>query len=98
MMGKLALRLLAFRKDTREIILRKKVDGVTIYGAAVKVEEGKYFANGGRLFYVVGEGEDVIQARQRAYEAMERISVEGNNLHYRTDIGWRDVERMRNPE
>ncbi|OGH18772.1 MAG: phosphoribosylamine--glycine ligase [Candidatus Levybacteria bacterium RIFCSPHIGHO2_01_FULL_40_15b] len=85
-------------KEIRGFTDAKKVDGVTIYGAAVKVEEGKYFANGGRLFYVVGEGEDVIQARQRAYEAMERISVEGNNLHYRTDIGWRDVERMRNPE
>ena len=25
--------------------------------------------------------------------AIAKIKIEGNNLHYRTDIGWRDVER-----
>lgn len=36
-----------------------------------------------------------IEARKRAYHAMSLLSVEGNNLHFRTDIGWRDVERLR---
>ena len=72
-----------------------KIDGVKIYGAGVKEKDGKYFAFGGRLFYVVGEGKTIIEARQKAYEVMAIISVEGNNLHYRTDIGWRDVERLR---
>ena len=58
-------------------------------------EAGKYFASGGRLFYIVGEGETVIEARRKAYEAMSLVSVEGNNLHFRTDIGWRDVERIK---
>lgn len=70
-------------------------EGVTIYGAGISQVEGQYYANGGRLFYVVGEGDDVIQARERAYSAMARISIDGNNLHYRTDIGWRDVARIR---
>ena len=74
----------------------KKIDGVTIYGAAVKVEDEKYYANGGRLFYVVGEGDNVIEAREKAYAAMGEISIEGDNLHYRTDIGWRDVQRIQN--
>lgn len=72
----------------------RKVDGIKVYGAGVKAEDGKYFANGGRLFYVVGEGKTVIDARQKAYEAMSLVHIEGNNLHFRTDIGWRDVERL----
>lgn len=70
-------------------------EGVTIYSAGISRVEGKYYANGGRLLYVVGQGENVIEARERAYLAMARISIDGNNLHYRTDIGWRDVARLR---
>lgn len=83
-------------KEIRGINEARKVDGVTVYGAGVKVIENKHFVNGGRLFYVVAEGKDVIDARNRVYEAMKKITVEGNNLHYRTDIGGRDVERLKN--
>ena len=69
------------------------VKGVTIYGAGIEVKNRKFYTNGGRLFSVVGEGKNIIEARQRAYTAIAYIYVEGNNLHYRTDIGWRDVER-----
>ena len=69
--------------------------GVKIYGAGVKKIVGDYVVNGGRVLYIVGEGQDVIEAREKAYEAMKLISIEGDNLHYRTDIGWRDVERMK---
>lgn len=31
-------------------------------------------------------------ARKRARRW--RVAIEGNNLHFRTDIGWRDVERI----
>lgn len=72
----------------------RKINGVRLYGAGVKEETGKYYANGGRLFYIVGEGETVIEARQKAYGAMSLVSVDGNNLHYRTDIGWRDVQKL----
>lgn len=73
----------------------RKVEGVKFYSAAIKEENGKHYANGGRLFYMVGEGENVVEAQKKAYEAMSFISVEGNNLHFRTDIGWRDVQRLR---
>lgn len=73
----------------------RKVSRVKIYGAGTKEINGKYSVHGGRLFYVVGEGKNVIEARGRAYEAMSLVHVDGNNLHYRTDIGWRDVQRLR---
>lgn len=73
----------------------RSIDGVRLYGAGVGEEDGKHYAQGGRLFYIVGEGETVIDARRRAYEAMSLVSIDGNNLHFRTDIGWRDVARVR---
>ena len=72
----------------------RKVKGVRFYSAAVKEDRGRHYTNGGRLFYIVGEGKDVIEAQEKAYEAMRFITIEGNNLHFRTDIGWRDVQRL----
>ena len=71
-----------------------KLDGIMILGAGIDVKDRRFYANGGRLFSVVAEGDNILEAKQRAYSAMARISIEGNNLHYRTDIGWRDVERF----
>lgn len=72
----------------------RKIKGVRLYGAGIKVIGKKYYAYGGRLFYIVGEGKSIIQARQKAYEAIALVHIDGNNLHYRTDIGWRDVQRL----
>lgn len=71
-----------------------KLPGITIYGAGIKKQSGHFVANGGRIFHIVSEGKTIQEARQNAYSAMALISIEGNNLHYRTDIGWRDVERI----
>ena len=64
-----------------------KLPDVTIFGSGIKRAGQKFVANGGRLFYIVAEGKDVTEARKKAYSAMNLISIEGNNLHYRTDIG-----------
>lgn len=71
-----------------------KLKGVKIFGAGTEVRDEKFFANGGRLLDVVGEGNNIIEARRKAYSAISLISVEENSLHYRPDIGWRDVERF----
>lgn len=68
---------------------------VLIFGSGIKKEGDKFLANGGRVFYIVGEGKDIMEAREKAYKAMKLINIEGNNLHYRTDIGYRDVERLK---
>ncbi|MBI4040033.1 phosphoribosylamine--glycine ligase [Candidatus Daviesbacteria bacterium] len=67
--------------------------GIDVFGAGIIRAGGKFYANGGRLFTIVGVGEDISQARQRAYEGMSNMFVEGNNLNYRHDIAWRDLER-----
>ncbi|MEA3230122.1 MAG: phosphoribosylamine--glycine ligase [archaeon] len=71
----------------------KDMKEITVFGAGVEVRDGKFYANGGRLFSIVAEGGNILDARQKAYDAMSHVNIEGNNLHYRTDIGWRDVER-----
>ena len=73
----------------------QRIPNIRLYGAGIKKIGKNYFAQGGRLFYIVGEGKNILEARKKAYKAMSAVSVEGNSLHYRTDIGWRDVERLR---
>ena len=67
------------------------VEGVEIFHAGTKAEDGKILANGGRVLDVSALGKTVSEARSRAYEAVSRIRwPEGFCRH---DIGWRAVER-----
>lgn len=75
-----------------EKLLKNK--DIDFFSAAVKKVGKKYNSNGGRLFYVVSKGKNVAQARKIAYNALSHVSIEGDLLHYRTDIGWRDLERL----
>ncbi|VAV97590.1 Phosphoribosylamine--glycine ligase [hydrothermal vent metagenome] len=66
-------------------------DGVEIFHAGTKVEDGKTLAIGGRVLNVTALGTNVSQARQVAYQAVEKVDwPEG---FYRSDIGWRAVKR-----
>jgi phosphoribosylamine---glycine ligase len=71
-----------------------KMKDVIVYGTRISRESSKYYVSSGRLFHLVASGKNVIDARRKAYSAMSTLFVEGNNLHYRTDIGWRDAERL----
>jgi phosphoribosylamine--glycine ligase len=67
------------------------VEGVEIFHAGTKQENGRVLANGGRVLDVSALGQSVREARARAYEAVSRIRwPEGFCRH---DIGWRAVER-----
>jgi len=33
-------------------------------------------------------------ARKHAYNAIKNLSICGQNMHYRSDIGWRDINRL----
>jgi len=67
------------------------VEGVEVFHAGTKAEDGRILANGGRVLNVSATGSTVREARTRAYEAISRIDwPEG---FYRRDIGCRAVER-----
>lgn len=70
-----------------------KLPNISIFGSGIAKSGSNFLANGGRVFHVMGDGLTLTQARLRAYGAISMISIDGNNLHFRTDIGWRDLER-----
>ncbi|MCI2956395.1 phosphoribosylamine--glycine ligase [Agromyces atrinae] len=63
------------------------VEGVHIAHAATSQSEDSLVATGGRVLNVVAVGPDFAGARARAYEALERIELEGGQ--FRTDIAAR---------
>jgi phosphoribosylamine--glycine ligase len=62
-----------------------EVEGVhVLHAGTARDDEGRLVASGGRVLSVVGTGPDLATARERAYEAVGRIRLEGG--HHRTDI------------
>ncbi|MDJ1155653.1 phosphoribosylamine--glycine ligase [Macrococcus caseolyticus] len=53
--------------------------------SALKRVDGTWVTNGGRVMLAFGEGDNLQQAQQAAYENVKKIKSEG--LFYRTDIG-----------
>jgi len=68
-----------------------RVEGVEIFHAGTKADDGRILANGGRVLNVCARGKSVAEAQARAYQAVDRIHwPEG---FCRRDIGWRAVAR-----
>lgn len=59
--------------------------GALVFHAGTKIKNDKVVTNGGRVLGVVALGKKVKDAREKAYEAISKISFEG--MHYRKDIG-----------
>ena len=64
--------------------------GVYLYHAATEERDGRFYTAGGRVLNVVGTGPSIIEARARAYAAVEQIHFEG--MQYRTDIALEAIE------
>ncbi|XP_012570587.1 phosphoribosylamine--glycine ligase-like isoform X2 [Cicer arietinum] len=62
--------------------------GIKIFHAGTAFDsEGRFIATGGRVLGVTAKGNDLEDARNRAYQAVENINWPGG--FYRQDIGWR---------
>ena len=65
-----------------------EVPGVhVVHAATERDDEGRWIATGGRVLGVVARGAGFAEARDRAYEAVARIGLEGGQ--HRTDIAAR---------
>ena len=64
--------------------------GVYVYHAATEERDTRFYTAGGRVLNVVGTGPSFIEARARAYAAVEQIHFEG--MQYRTDIALEAIE------
>lgn len=56
-----------------------------VFHAGTRLAGRDFVTNGGRVFAVTALGADINTARQRAYDALEKVEFEG--MHYRKDIG-----------
>ena len=67
------------------------IDGITVFHAGTRRENGKLLAQGGRVLNVTAMAPSIKEAQEKAYAAVSKIDwPEG---FCRTDIGWRAVER-----
>ena len=65
--------------------------GVAVFHGSTRELDGAIFADGGRVLTITALGGDLAHARERAYEAVDRIKwPEG---FFRRDIGWRAMAR-----
>ncbi len=84
----------AYRKGRDISGLDEATDEHTkVFHAGTQIKQNRAVTAGGRVLCVTSLGEDIAQARQRAYETCRRISWDG--VFYRKDIGWRALRRAR---
>ncbi|MBL4601442.1 MAG: phosphoribosylamine--glycine ligase [Emcibacteraceae bacterium] len=66
-------------------------ENIVIFHAGTKKEEGKILAVGGRVLNITSLSPSVSEAKNNAYEALDKINWKQGFC--RRDIGWRAVER-----
>jgi len=82
--------------ELRGLEAAEATEGVLLFHAATRREDGRWLADGGRVLTVVGTGTSLAEARQRAYAAVDRIDwPEG---YCRRDIGARALAAASEPE
>jgi len=68
-----------------------KLQDVVVFHAGTKAANGQVVTSGGRVLGVTAVGDNIADAKEKAYAAVDRIHFE--NAHYRTDIAWRALQR-----
>ena len=69
------------------------LEGVDVIHAGTASQDGGLVTSGGRVLAVTGVGDDVAQARSRAYAGVALIHIDG--AHHRTDIARAAAEEAR---
>lgn len=67
-----------------------EVPGAAVFHAGTRQDGAACYTNGGRVLVVSARGDDLASARHTAYDAVDRIKIEGS--HYRKDIGRQGVK------
>jgi phosphoribosylamine--glycine ligase len=71
----------------------KRIEGVKVYHAGTRWEDGKVYTAGGRVLSVTARGAMLQEALERAYFVAEMIEFEGKD--YRKDIGRKGLLKQR---
>ena len=68
-------------------------EGVQVFHAGTSEKDGALVTSGGRVLCVTAQSSSLQHALVQAYQGVADIQFEG--VHWRTDIGRRALERMR---
>jgi len=68
-------------------------DDVLIFHAGTEKRDSTFYTSGGRVLGVTGIGTDLVQAKEKAYNALKEIEFEG--IYYRRDIGDKGIRRIK---
>jgi phosphoribosylamine--glycine ligase len=77
--------------EIRGIDAARAMEGVEVFHAGTARSDGRLIAAGGRVLNVAARGRTLAEACARAYGAVARIDWPGG--FYRSDIGWRALQR-----
>jgi len=69
----------------KEILGLEEVSECIVFHAGTRLIEDRFYTSGGRVLNVVGIGESIESAREKAYRCVSKIRFE--NMFYRRDIG-----------
>jgi phosphoribosylamine--glycine ligase len=71
----------------------KRIEGVKVYHAGTRWEDGKVYTAGGRVLNVTARGATLAEALERAYFVAQMIEFEGKD--YRKDIGKKGLAKQK---
>jgi len=71
----------------------KRIEGVKVYHAGTRSEDGKVYTAGGRVLNVTARGSTLAEALERAYFVAHMIKFEGKD--YRKDIGKKGLAKQK---
>ncbi|MBW1600319.1 phosphoribosylamine--glycine ligase [Streptomyces sp. JJ38] len=74
-----------------EVAAEDAPDAYVLHAGTRRSEDGRVLSAGGRVLSVTATGADLAAARERAYRAVGRITLEGS--HHRTDIARKAAEQ-----
>lgn len=81
----------AYEKNLPITGLDELPEDICAFHAGTSWRDGQLFSNGGRVLCVTALGEDLQDAKTKAYQAVEKIHMPGT--HYRKDIGDKGLAR-----
>lgn len=68
-----------------------RIEGVKVFHAGTKIQDGRIVTSGGRVLGVTAVGRDLKTTIDKAYQAVSLVSFDG--AHYRKDIGHKALRR-----
>jgi len=80
-------------KEITGLAAAENLSDLLVFHAGTKFKDGRWQTAGGRVLNLVGLGDDLGAALRVAYQGAELVKFEG--VHFRSDIGWRELARKR---